>query len=337
MNPPLREAADVAALRGALKDGVIDCIASDHAPHAYDEKEAAFDDAPFGVVGLETAFAVAHTELVDSGVFALPELIRRMSTEPARVFHLPGGTLAPGSIADVAVLDTSAKWSVDPAAFHSKSHNTPFTGRGLTGRAVLTIVAAPSYTSCERTRGSAHGVVLPPARGTRLDRGAGWQSLGAYRHGPGARHAERFDQGARDAWGHGRSRPRGKTAPAQLRKPTSELDLHLRILRHRPDVNAVVHAHPPVATGFAVAAKRFRATCCRSLRSSWERCPRAVRQGRHARVGRPRRPISQGAQRVATRKHGAVTMGSTLDEAWIRMETLEHSARIIVAAMRLDA
>ena len=141
MNPPLREAADVAALRGALKDGVIDCIASDHAPHAYDEKEAAFDDAPFGVVGLETAFAVAHTELVAAGIFTLPELIRRMSTEPARVFRLPGGTLAPGSIADVAVLDVDAKWTVDPDTFYSKSRNTPFTKRALTGRAALTIVA----------------------------------------------------------------------------------------------------------------------------------------------------------------------------------------------------
>jgi dihydroorotase len=141
MNPPLREAADVAALRGALKDGVIDCIASDHAPHAYDEKEAAFDDAPFGVVGLETAFAIANTELVEAGVFTLPELIRRMTTDPARIFHLGGGTLAPGAVADVAVFDCGAKWSVDPAAFYSKSRNTPFAGRALTGRAVLTIVA----------------------------------------------------------------------------------------------------------------------------------------------------------------------------------------------------
>jgi len=141
MNPPLREAADVAALRGGLKDGVIDCIASDHAPHAYDEKEAAFDDAPFGIVGLETAFAVAHTELVSAGVFTLPDLIKRMSTAPARVFHLPGGTLAPNAVADVVVLDPSAKWTVDPAAFHSKSHNSPFAGRALTGRAILTIVA----------------------------------------------------------------------------------------------------------------------------------------------------------------------------------------------------
>jgi len=141
MNPPLREAGDVAALRGALKEGVIDCIASDHAPHAYDEKESAFDDAPFGIVGLETAFAVAHTELVCGGVLSLPELVRRMSTEPARVFHLPGGTLAVGAPADVAVLDPGAKWTVDPAVFYSKSRNTPFAGRGLTGRVVLTIVA----------------------------------------------------------------------------------------------------------------------------------------------------------------------------------------------------
>src|SRR5439155_1277895 len=95
MNPPLREGADVAALRAALAEGVIDCIASDHAPHAYDAKEAAFDDAPFGIVGLETAFGVAHTELVLGGVVSLPELLRRMSTVPAAVFRLPegGGTL----------------------------------------------------------------------------------------------------------------------------------------------------------------------------------------------------------------------------------------------------
>jgi dihydroorotase len=141
MNPPLRETMDIEALQGALKDGVIDCIASDHAPHAYDEKEAAFDDAPFGVVGLETAFAVVHTDLVGAGLFTLPELIRRMSTEPARAFRLPGGTLAPGAIADVVVLDPTIKWTVDPTSFHSKSRNTPFAGRALTGRAVLTIVA----------------------------------------------------------------------------------------------------------------------------------------------------------------------------------------------------
>jgi dihydroorotase len=140
MNPPLREAADVAALRQALRDGVIDCIASDHAPHAYDAKEAAFDDAPFGIVGLETAFGVAHTELVLGGTLSLPQLIARMSNVPAAAFSLPEATLRAGAAADVVVLDITTPWTVDPAAFRSKSRNTPFAGRTLTGRAVLTIV-----------------------------------------------------------------------------------------------------------------------------------------------------------------------------------------------------
>ncbi|HXI63465.1 MAG TPA: dihydroorotase [Gemmatimonadales bacterium] len=141
MNPPLREAADVAALRAALKEGVVDCIASDHAPHAYDAKEAAFDDAPFGIVGLETAFGVAYTELVVSGVLTLPELLHRMSTAPASVFGLPGGgTLGQGAVADIVVLDVTDPWTVDPTAFCSKSRNTPFAGRVLTGRATLTLV-----------------------------------------------------------------------------------------------------------------------------------------------------------------------------------------------------
>jgi len=140
MNPPLREAPDVAALRAALQEGVIDCIASDHAPHAYDEKETAFDEAPFGVVGLETAFGIAHAELVRGGDVTLPQLLARMSTVPAQLFHLPGGTLRPGAAADVVVLDVTAPWTVEATAFFSKSRNTPFGGRSLTGRAVLTIV-----------------------------------------------------------------------------------------------------------------------------------------------------------------------------------------------------
>jgi dihydroorotase len=141
MNPPLREADDVAALRAGLAAGVLDCIASDHAPHAYDEKDAAFDEAPFGIVGLETAFAIAYTELVQGGVLTLSDVIGRMSTHPARVFHLPGGTLAAGAAADICVLDVAAQWTVRPAAFHSKSRNTPFAGRRLTGLPRLTLVA----------------------------------------------------------------------------------------------------------------------------------------------------------------------------------------------------
>ncbi len=140
MNPPLREHADVQAVRDGLKDGTIDAIATDHAPHHYETKERGFDDAPFGVVGLETALGLGLTELVGGGVLSLSELINRMSTVPARVFHLPGGTLARGAPADVLVVDPDARWTVDPAQFVSKSRNTPFAGRDLVGRVELTLV-----------------------------------------------------------------------------------------------------------------------------------------------------------------------------------------------------
>jgi dihydroorotase len=153
MNPPLREEADVAALRAGLKEGVIDCIASDHAPHAYDAKEAAFDDAPFGIVGLETAFGIAYSELVQGGVLTLPELLARMSTIPARAFRLSGGTLQPGAPADVVVLDVTTPWTVDPARFYSKSRNSPFSGRSLTGRALLTVVDGAIVHDAEAARG----------------------------------------------------------------------------------------------------------------------------------------------------------------------------------------
>jgi len=140
MNPPLREAADVEAVRQALSDGTLDAIATDHAPHHYEAKEREFDDAPFGVVGLETALALGVTELVDSGYLTLPQLIERMSTCPARLFHLPGGTLGRGSAADLVVFDPEARWVVDPARFLSKSRNTPFSGRELVGKVVRTLV-----------------------------------------------------------------------------------------------------------------------------------------------------------------------------------------------------
>src|SRR5512134_3161789 len=154
MNPPLREAADVAALRAALKDGTIDCVATDHAPHAYDEKEAAFDDAPFGIIGLETAFGICHTELVQGGVLTLPELLVRMSTGPARAFSLPGGTLAQGAPGDVAVFDVTTPWTVDVGESWSKSRNTPFAGRRLVGRAVLTVVSGRVVHEAAAPRGS---------------------------------------------------------------------------------------------------------------------------------------------------------------------------------------
>jgi dihydroorotase len=140
MNPPLREERDVEALKGALKDGTIDVIATDHAPHHYDAKEREFDDAPNGILGLETAFGLAVTELVKPGILTLPDLLYRMSTRAAQVFKLPGGTLAVGAPADVAILDPEVQWTVTPGASFSKSRNTPFAGRTLHGRADLTIV-----------------------------------------------------------------------------------------------------------------------------------------------------------------------------------------------------
>lgn len=140
VDPPLRPRADVEALQAALAEGVIDAVATDHAPRHYDEKEQAFDDAPFGVVGFETAFAVLHTQLVLKGIMDLPTLIERMSSGPARVLGLPGGGLAPGSPADLILIDPADEWEADPDAFLSKSRNTPFAGRRLVGRVVRTLV-----------------------------------------------------------------------------------------------------------------------------------------------------------------------------------------------------
>jgi dihydroorotase len=140
MNPPLRTEADVEALREALRDGTIDLVATDHAPHHYDAKEREFADAPFGIVGLETALALVVTELVEKGIIDFPTLVDRMSTRPARLFHLSGGSLAEGSIADVTVFDPAREWVVDPSKFLSKGRNTPYAGDRLRGRAVYTIV-----------------------------------------------------------------------------------------------------------------------------------------------------------------------------------------------------
>ncbi len=140
MNPPLREAEDREAIRLGLKDGTIDTIATDHAPHHYDAKERAFEDAPNGILGLETALGLAIRELVEGGYVDLPELLARMSTIPARVFNLPGGTLAVGAPADVVIIDPAVRWKAEPAAFYSKSRNTPFGGETLIGRAEMTVV-----------------------------------------------------------------------------------------------------------------------------------------------------------------------------------------------------
>ena len=140
MNPPLRTQQDVDAVREGLADGTLDTIATDHAPHHYDEKEAPFSDAPNGIVGLETALGIVLTHVVKEGVIDLPTMVDRMSCQPARAFNLPGGTLVEGAPADVTVFDLDMAWTVDPAKFLSKSRNTPFAGWDLTGRPCFTIV-----------------------------------------------------------------------------------------------------------------------------------------------------------------------------------------------------
>jgi len=139
MNPPLREAADRDEMLRGIVDGSVDAIATDHAPHHFDEKNVEFDLAPFGVIGLETAFGVCVTHLVARGVIGLARLVDLLSCGPARVFNLDGGTLAAGSLGDVTIVDPQAKWEV-PKAFRSMSSNSPFVGMSLQGRALATIV-----------------------------------------------------------------------------------------------------------------------------------------------------------------------------------------------------
>lgn len=139
MNPPLRSPEHREAIVAGIADGTIDAIATDHAPHHFDEKNVEFDLAPFGVIGLETAFSVCHERLVRKKVIGLSRLIELMSSGPARIFRLPGGTLAPGAPGDVALLDLDATLTV-AAPFQSKAANSPFIGEKLRGRAVTTIV-----------------------------------------------------------------------------------------------------------------------------------------------------------------------------------------------------
>jgi dihydroorotase len=140
MAPPLRTKRDTEALVEALADGTIDCVATDHAPHAVAEKEGEFDRAANGVVGLETALSLLYDRLVRPGVLPLDRLVARLSRDPARLLNLPGGTLAPGAPADVTLIDPEATVTVDPARFASRSRNTPFAGWTLTGRPWKTIV-----------------------------------------------------------------------------------------------------------------------------------------------------------------------------------------------------
>lgn len=140
MSPPLRSSRHVEAVKAALKDGTIDAIATDHAPHTIQEKEVEFDSAPNGIIGLETAFALGMTVLVEGEVLTLNQLIARLTSEPARIFNLPKGMLAVGADADVTIVDLTREWVVDARTFASKSRNTPFDGWKLRGEVLATIV-----------------------------------------------------------------------------------------------------------------------------------------------------------------------------------------------------
>ena len=140
VNPPLRTRKDIEALKKGLKDGTIDCIATDHAPHSIEEKDVEFDVAPFGMVGLETALGLVVTELVEMKILSWYEAIAKLTTSPAKVLKFNAGQIKAGMPADLTVIDPDINWTVDPKNFQSKSKNSPFGGRRLKGKAYMTIV-----------------------------------------------------------------------------------------------------------------------------------------------------------------------------------------------------
>jgi dihydroorotase len=141
MNPPLRSEADRHAVIRAIADGTIDCLATDHAPHTREDKRQPFDAAPFGIVGLETAWALTVTGLVEPGHLDLARAIELWTDAPRRAFRLPAVTLEPGTPADFVLLDPTQEWTVDPERFNSKGRNTPFAGVRVKGAVRLTVCA----------------------------------------------------------------------------------------------------------------------------------------------------------------------------------------------------
>jgi dihydroorotase len=140
VNPPIRTRDDRDAVIEGLVDGTIDCIASDHAPHSIEEKDCEFDQAPSGMIGLETTVGLVKTYLVDKGYLDWADVIRKMTVNPARIFNINGGTLAIGSAADITVIDPDKKWTVRADKFRSKSSNSPFIGWKLSGQVTMTIL-----------------------------------------------------------------------------------------------------------------------------------------------------------------------------------------------------
>ena len=140
VNPPIREEIDKQAIIAGLKDGTLDCIVTDHAPHHADDKNVEYNLAAFGISGLETSFALTITHLYRTGILTLPEIADRMSAAPARILNLEGGKIAEGEVADLMLADLDKKWTVDASKFVSKGKNTPFDGHELYGEVKYTIV-----------------------------------------------------------------------------------------------------------------------------------------------------------------------------------------------------
>jgi dihydroorotase len=140
MSPPLRSDADVRAIIEGLKDGTLEVIATDHAPHAPEKKMRELDQAPNGVIGLETLLPVCVVALIEPGHLSWPQLIEKLTINPARVLSIDRGTLRPGAEADVTIIDPTAEWTIDPSRFRSKSRNSPYAGWKVRGRAWAVIV-----------------------------------------------------------------------------------------------------------------------------------------------------------------------------------------------------
>lgn len=140
MNPPLRSRKDMEALREGLRDGVMDVISTDHAPHSEEEKSKSISDAPFGITGLETSLCLTYTELVLKGILTPMQMVEKMSYNPARIVGIDRGTLLPGRAADITVMNPEEEFVIDRREFASKGHNTPFDGRRVKGRVKYTIV-----------------------------------------------------------------------------------------------------------------------------------------------------------------------------------------------------
>ena len=161
MNPPVRAERDRVALLDALRDGTIEAIATDHAPHARHEKDVPFEAAPFGVTGLETAFSVLYTELVEPGLLPLAMLLERLSAGPARIFGLERPRIAAGAPANLVLLDLRAVTRVTADGFHSRSANSWLLGRTLKGRVAMTVAAGAMVYDGRRLDGARPGAEAP--------------------------------------------------------------------------------------------------------------------------------------------------------------------------------